>query len=529
MNYKNYVVDDKWIDGGEIKWHDTGNGLFITGTKDGKRYFIKKNKNTPRPTREKVAGAALFERMMNNCNFLEDKQRKLKAAMSGLSFDADHVAVEEENFWDDDNYFVTITRFVEGAMDTKNNYSGESEETKRDIFIKQAEVIGKLHDHGVIHCDLKEGNLILKRVGGGYDAYVIDFDASLLAAEIPEPDRVPYTNGYESPEIIGYHSFAEEEPEDLPRHFMTTATDIFTLGIIYHKIWTGDMPGYEDEESTSFGSALFSNSELKPILNAGLDTKIGPNNGATYMSLINWMLTRDFTKRPTAKQVVQVLKDALIVPREFVVGSDSAPFTGLWESHKYMCEYSEDALRAKGVIAFQKMNSDGLKYLVRTESGEETMTIHELIANGYLASKGVKLLGPWESDNIEYADPSVISSKKIVSIRNVQNASGKKFYEVMDSNGMRKYVTANSLISEGLAKSKNEPTPVPVPAECELWEEDERVLKYNGQRLNDLHIAKVIKDESIGGHAYRIIYNNGAEDKVLTSKTLQLLSILVRK
>ena len=526
MNYKDYLVDEKWVDGGSIKWHEGGNGIFITATKDGNRYFVKKNANTRYPNRDDIKGEGLYQRMMDNCTFLEEKQKKLASAMSGLSFDADHVSVELDNFWDEDGYYITITRFVEGAMDNKHNYSGESEETKKNIFLKQAEVVGKLHDHGVIHCDLKEGNLLLKKSSAGYDAYAIDFDASLLASDIPIPERVPYTGGYESPEIIKYKEEGDEFEE--LSGMITTATDVFTLGIIFHKIWTGDMPGYEDEAYTSYGSALYNNHELKPILNAGLDTKIGPNNGATYMSLINWMLILDFTKRPTCKQVLQVLQDQLPVPHEYVVGSDSAPFTGLWSSHAYMCDYSEDDLRAKGVIAFQKMNSNGLKYLVRTEKGEETMTIHELISNGYLTKKGVKLVGPWESDGIEYADASAIAAKKITSIRNVQNSSGKKFYEVIDQNGTKSYRSAGSLVADGLATKKKAPE-VPIPDGCEMWDEDAALLTFNGARLEALHIAKITKEDLGGMHYYRISYNNGAEDKVLPSKTLQLLSVLVRK
>ena len=52
MKYHGYDVDSAFVEGGTLKWKLTGNGVYVFGTKGGKRYFIKRNNNVRYPQRD---------------------------------------------------------------------------------------------------------------------------------------------------------------------------------------------------------------------------------------------------------------------------------------------------------------------------------------------------------------------------------------------------------------------------------------------------------------------------------------------
>ena len=520
MVYKGYTVDPKFIKDGSIVWESTGNGSYIRGSKGGLVYFIKKNENIRRPAPD--ASPALRERLLEDANYVEQKQKKLKMLMSSLSFDIDHVAVEEENFWDNDDYkFVTITRFLEGAVDKHFDFSKESQETKKDLFIKMSELIQKLHNCGVIHGDLKEPNFLYKNVGGRYQVYVIDFDNSYPTEEVPLPELTPFSPGYESPEIVCYKN--SEDPEN--SYLITPATDIFTLGLIFHSVWTKEMPTYSIE-AASIGEAIAKDPELVPVISASLDTTIGPNNGATYMSLINWMLTRMPEDRPTIDDVLKILRDEEPVNGKYIVGSDVMLFTGLWLQHVNIAVYDEDDLKNnKGVISFRKINDGGLKYLVRTEEGERRYTIGELISNGILKEKGIEVCEPWPDHPITFADESVLRENKISSISRIESATGNKMYCVLDINGTKSFREYKSLVAMGIAS-----VVIEKPSEefGEPWPEDN--CNYASPKfLEEKKIESIERIEIGGQHGYLVKYKDGREPRTLPANTMMLLGLLVRK
>ena len=518
MIYKGYTVKDSFIKDGSIQWTSTGNGSFIIGSKGGKDYFIKKNENIRRPAPD--ASPALRERLLEDANYVENKQRKLKDLMSGLSFDVDHVAIEEENFWDNSDYkFVTVTRFLNDALDSHYDFSKESESTKKELFIKMTELVKKLHDAGVIHGDLKEPNFLYKRSGSGFEVYIIDFDNSYPKEDIPLPELTPYSPGYESPEIVCYKG--SEDPEN--SYLMTPATDVFTLGLIFHSVWTKDMPTYSAEAS-SIGEAIAMDKELKPVISSSLDKIIGPNNGATYMSLINWMLTRMPEDRPSINDVLNILKDKQPVKNEYIIGSDVPVFTGLWLQHQNVANYDEEELKSKGIVSFQKIFDGGLKYIVRTADSERRLTINELIAEGLLSEKAIAICEPWPEDGIEFMGMEVLKEHKISSIERITGAGGKNLYAVLDINGTKTYRDYKSLISLGVAKVLIEK---PSEEFGEPWPEDN--CHYASKKfLEEKHVASISRIEVGGKHGYLVKYNDGKEDRVLPGTTMMLLGLLVR-
>ena len=108
MLYYLYTVDNKYVNDADfITWDVTGCGEKIIGTKNGKRYFIKRNISVRRP--QEGLAPALYERQKRRADNLENKQKELNRRMKSLSVDTDNVIIEEENFWDNDcNKYVTV-------------------------------------------------------------------------------------------------------------------------------------------------------------------------------------------------------------------------------------------------------------------------------------------------------------------------------------------------------------------------------------------------------------------------------------
>ncbi len=518
MLYKGYTVNEKFIGpDGNIAWQETGNGKFIIASLGGKEYFIKKNVNFRRPTRD-IATVLRLE-MGEEASRLETKQKKLATLMKGLSFDKDHIAVEESNFWDEnDNLFVTVTRFLRDTYSNRSDFSKETIETKRDIFIQMATLIKKIHDVGVIHGDLKEPNFLFKKEGSRYILYLIDFDASYPASEVPEYNAVPYSPGYQSPEIVCYS--ASENPE--MSYLLTPATDIFTLGLIFYDIWMNKLPSIpEGLEDMSVGEALARGEENKPILTKRLDEFIGDHTQATYLSLINWMLQRMPDIRPTADQVLAVLNDKESIPDPYVIGKDLRAMEELWLVDHNKAEFNPDYLKEQGVILFRKNRELGKNYIVQLkDKAQEQLTIEEIINRGLLKAQSIIICEPFEEHEIEFVDRETLKAKGVFKIERDEEA---KKYMVTLSSGMRQYCSYKRMIQDGYAKiiEKEASTRFGEP-----WPEDYATFAPDDY-LNEKHIESIEASVVNGVHGYIVTYNDGREAKFLQGKTMMLLGLLV--
>ncbi len=245
MNYKGYQIDPKFINPatGKIDWTiwHTANGSMVTGTKGGVTYLIKRNENVKKPKADMPDESKRLWREKNEAH--ERKQRKLKDLMSSLSMEANHIVNELEHFWDDEGLFTTVTKLVPGVLPDEENLSSLSKEAFIDLAKQSVMFLKDIHACGVIHGDLKTKNIVLSRATGVLTPYLIDFDSSYPASDIPDHDKIVGTDKFRSPELAFYTLSAGEAPSTI----MTSATDIFTLAIIWHIWWTGSFPSFSDD------------------------------------------------------------------------------------------------------------------------------------------------------------------------------------------------------------------------------------------------------------------------------------------
>lgn len=503
MKYHGYEIDPHFISGKSIKWQLTGCGEYVLGKKNGHTYFIKRNVRVRFPNEGDPE--VVYNKYKAESEAVVRKQKVLRKRMSGLSWETDHIVVEEENFKDESNMFTTVTAYIPDALPNTYDYGELDLPEFLDLSNRLAVILKKLHACNVIHGDLKEGNVIVVNKGGAYVPYLIDFDSSYSADEIPAWDSIGGSEGYQSPEIVLYGS----DEGAAESNTITSATDIFTMALIMHRWWAGAFPGV-DLERGSVGAAVCLDKAV--TIDKKFDVKIGGNCGATIMSLIQWMLAKDPASRPSAEQVSAVLSDELEVPEAYQTGSDENPFDiELWPVHMAVAElYPVAELKKKGVRSFRRINtlsgSNELQYQVGAKDGEvKVLSVEDLLKSGYAKAVAPLVDEPWEEDNIEFVSSEEISAKGYCKIERARMLY-RKSYIITTNTGMRFDNGSKWLISEGLARYTvgNVDSDTPWP---------EHGTTYAYENMARFGVKSVSRVEVAGEHRYRIVYNKTVDGK----------------
>ena len=84
----------------------------------------------------------------------------------------------------------------------------------------------------------------------------------------------------------------------------TCKMDIFSLGVLFHQYFTGELPGFDGEQYGSVGQAVASGAEVE--LSAELPEDVA--------EMIRLMLARDFVDRPSAEETYQILMAPIYSP-----------------------------------------------------------------------------------------------------------------------------------------------------------------------------------------------------------------------
>lgn len=156
-----------------------------------------------------------------------------------------------------------------------------------NVAIQVAEGLQEAHGKGIVHRDIKAGNIMLTEEG---KAKIVDFGIAKLAGQsrITKPGSTFGTFAYMSPEQ------ARGEDTD-------NKTDIWSLGVLLYEMLTGELPFQGENEAAVIYSIL--NEEPKAIQKYRSDV---PDN---IIALISILLQKDLTQRiSSAKEIVKQLK-----------------------------------------------------------------------------------------------------------------------------------------------------------------------------------------------------------------------------
>lgn len=127
---------------------------------------------------------------------------------------------------DDPSQPYLAMEFVEG-LSIDRWAEGRDTREKLELFSQVCAAVSYAHQHLVVHCDLKPSNILVNANG---QIKLLDFGIARLIS----PDFETATAQHLTPHYAS--------PEQLRNQALTTASDIYSLGVVLYKILTGELP-----------------------------------------------------------------------------------------------------------------------------------------------------------------------------------------------------------------------------------------------------------------------------------------------
>ncbi len=209
-----------------------------------------------------VAIKAVAPELANHPDFVRRFEREAQIV---AKLEHPHI-VPLYDYWREPDAAYLVMRFLRGGSVRDLLRSGPLDPERASSILDQvAAALSAAHRQGIVHRDVKPGNVLLDEVG---NAYLTDFGVALEAGS---PERssgtlIRGTPGYLSPEQVRL------DPAS-PR------SDIYALGIVTYEMLTG-APPFPESSLTALldhhaSDAIPSVREVRPELPAALDRAIG--------------------------------------------------------------------------------------------------------------------------------------------------------------------------------------------------------------------------------------------------------------
>jgi len=522
------------------EWKNSNCGKTVKGTKEGKTFFIKKYQTPVKPENNGALDEKTFQRNEQQFNQFISRRTRLNSTLRAVAGEGGNIVIPAEEFIEGNNY-MEASEFVEGVVpdeELEEVLASLAPDVKKLLMLTAAGALGTVHSKQIIHSDLKLENVLLARNprSGNYVAKIIDFDSGYFTDDIP--DELTGDIRYFSPELAAYGE--EEDDRASLKGTLTTKSDIFSLGIIFHRYLTGEFP-----QGKNLTEALQRRKEKgRPIycwniLLNGCELVISDAiTEPHYRILIEDMLDIDPKKRPTATEVLRRLKSPVTVVIE-------EP----WPDHNLMLK--KDKILADGNLGLKKRDSSsGHVYELMDNRGrKQTLTKDELVGKGYAveiasaasgASSATGFGEPWPEHSFTWNEAKLTARGFVAADRKAQaGINGYNLYRsdststffTVEKLKMIGYITmggaASGAASGGAPARAATPTPPPVEAAttfCEPWPEhnvamDIDLIKSKGYTGSRQELRGTIKG---------YLFFKGSENRFLNIDTLCMLKLAKR-
>jgi serine/threonine protein kinase len=213
--------------------------MWAFATKDKKRWFIKQFLQPKYPVDGSPGTPAGRVIRLQNCAAFERRHWGIIERVNPEGAGGGNLVTASDFFRFDATYYkvtVPITPTPAPAL--------HSLEPVRAAVILRTMLLSLrlLHDNGIVHGDIKTANMLFQEPASKKKGFVttklIDFDDSFVSGSPPPPNELRGDQAYASPE---WRQYTDADMGTDPGR-MTTASDIFSLGIVFHELFTQGFP-----------------------------------------------------------------------------------------------------------------------------------------------------------------------------------------------------------------------------------------------------------------------------------------------
>jgi WD40 repeat protein len=130
-----------------------------------------------------------------------------------------------------------VMELIEAATPVTNYADGQQLAIRQRValFATATAAVAHAHRSGVIHRDLKPGNILVSNAGS---LRVIDFGVARLLA----PDSADLTAATQAGELLGTVRYMSPEQLGLDHGPVDPRTDVYSLGLVLHELLFGELP-----------------------------------------------------------------------------------------------------------------------------------------------------------------------------------------------------------------------------------------------------------------------------------------------
>lgn len=269
---------------GHLTSQNSGYSVWGFAQREGRDYFVKQFLSPKYPENDTISSPQRLQKKMEQCAKFEEQKL---AIYQRLNANTDGNAVRVTEFFRiGSKYYISMPK-IQALTWEVGDVAALEEQEKRRLCSIIAHGIAGLHRGHIIHADLKHDNVLFMRTrSGAVTAKIIDFDSSFLETSPPGPGE----------DIVG--DLVYFSPEACLSIWGTPSKlsckmDIFSLGVLFHQYFTGELPIFDHEKSDYPGEAVA----------GGQSLTLAEGVPADLQELFSAMLNGDPDCRPDAEQV----------------------------------------------------------------------------------------------------------------------------------------------------------------------------------------------------------------------------------
>lgn len=268
-----------------MKTVGSGSARWCIASREGQRFFLKEFLSPVYPPLDR--DTPLSRKQLARCQAFEERKRRMYAALSCV---IGETLVPVLDFFRHEGRYYAVSEEVPHPHISGEEVHGLSPREIRLQLHDLAECLRRLHIQGIIHADLKPEHLLLTGQPGAYRLRLIDLDSGFLEEEPPRKgENLEGDPAYLSPEVF-LRLTGQEEP-------LTTRLDTFALGMIIHRLLTGDLPGFDSEKYAYLYEAVL----------AGDEVRLSKALPLAYRIPVRRMLRQNPAQRPKDEEIVALL------------------------------------------------------------------------------------------------------------------------------------------------------------------------------------------------------------------------------